>query len=90
MRSGFRRVYLVVIVVAAALAAGAAVLHAQSAQKRLTLDDIYDPATQVNFSGAVPQTEWFDDDTYLMRRRGTPATRSPFVTSLLMMHLPFR
>ncbi|HET9268145.1 MAG TPA: S9 family peptidase [Vicinamibacterales bacterium] len=69
MTSGSRRVYLAVAVV---LAAGAAVLHAQSAQKRLTLDDIYDPSTQVNFSGAVPQTEWFDDDTYLMRRRGTP------------------
>src|SRR6187402_2440277 len=69
MRAGLPRVYLAVAV---ALAAGAAILHAQSAQKRLTLDDIYDPSTQVNFSGAVPQTEWFDDDTYLMRRRGTP------------------
>jgi dipeptidyl-peptidase 4 len=50
----------------------AATLQAQSGLKRLTLDDIYNPSTQVNFSGSVPQTEWFDDDTYLMRRRGTP------------------
>ena len=69
MRSRLSRVSLVV---AMALAAGAAVLQSQSAQKRLTLDDIYEPSTQVNFSGAVPQTEWFDDGTYLMRRRGTP------------------
>ena len=49
-----------------------ATLNSQGGQKRLTLDDIYDPATQVSFSGSPSQTEWFDDETYLVRRRGTP------------------
>ena len=61
--------------VALALACGAAGLDAQDGQKRLTLDDIYDPRTQVSFSGSPPQTAWFDNDTYLVRRRGTPWRR---------------
>ena len=52
-----------------ALAYAAAALQAQGAQKRLTLDDIYDPQARVNFSGAAAPTEWFDDDTYLVGRR---------------------
>jgi dipeptidyl-peptidase-4 len=60
------------VVLALAYAYGGAALSAQNGQKRLTLDDIYDPRTQVSFSGAAAQTEWFDDDTYLVRRRGMP------------------
>ena len=54
------------------LACGAGTLLAQDGLKRLTLDTIYDPNTLVNFSGAPPQTAWFDNDTYLVRQRGTP------------------
>src|SRR5688500_16023750 len=62
----------VVVVVAVALAYGAASLVAQGGQKRLTLNDIYEPGMQVSFSGSPAQTEWFDDATYLVRQRGTP------------------
>ena len=73
MATGFLRSGVAGAAVALALAYGAAALLAQGGQKRLTLDDIYDPQTQVSFSGAAPQTDWFDDDTYLVRRRGAPA-----------------
>ena len=56
--------------VAIALAFGAAALLAQSGQKPLSLDVIFAPGTQVNFSGFPQQTAWLDDDTYLVRRPG--------------------
>jgi dipeptidyl-peptidase-4 len=57
-------------VFAIALACGAVALHGQSAQRPLTLDVIYEPGTQVSFSGFPSQTAWLDDDTYLVRRPG--------------------
>src|SRR5436190_10573016 len=64
-------------ITAAALASliawGAASLEAQSALKPLSLDVIYEPGTQVNFSGFPQQTAWLDDDTYLVRRPGSGA-----------------
>jgi dipeptidyl-peptidase 4 len=54
------------------LVCAAGTLVAQDGLKRLTLDAIFDPNTLVNFSGTPPQTAWFDNDTYLVRQRGTP------------------
>jgi dipeptidyl-peptidase-4 len=65
-KGGFRSAVLALV-----LGCGAVALDAQSGQKRLTLDDIYDPRTQVSFSGAASQTDWFDDDTYMVRSRGS-------------------
>jgi dipeptidyl-peptidase 4 len=62
------RVARSVSAVALMLVCGVAALQAQPAQKRLSLDAIYDPQTRVNFSGATPQTAWLDDTTYLVRR----------------------
>lgn len=40
-------------------------------QKRLTLDDIYDPIQRVNFSGApAPDITWLDDARYVLARSG--------------------
>jgi dipeptidyl-peptidase-4 len=70
MTTGFSRRARAGGALALVFACGVIALDAQSGQKRLTLEDIYDPRTQVGFSGAAPQTDWFDDDTYLVRRRG--------------------
>ena len=59
------------VAMAIALAWGAAAVTAQSGLKPLSLDVIYEPGTQVNFSGFPPQTAWLDDDTYLVRRPGS-------------------
>lgn len=51
-----------------AIAVALAVLAASpaAAQRALTLDDIYDPARRINFSGSVPPTiSWLDDSRYL-------------------------
>ena len=52
----------------AALSANPAGVLAQS--RSLTLDDIYDPATRVNFGGnPVPAMTWIDDVRYLVAQR---------------------
>ena len=70
MPTGFLRRTVAVV----ALACGVATLQAQTAQKRLTLDAIYDPQTRANFSGAPAPTGWFDDQTYLTSRRQSGGT----------------
>jgi len=60
----------VALACAIGLACGAAALHGQSGQKPLSLDVIYTPGAQVNFSGFTQQTAWLDDDTYLVRQPG--------------------
>lgn len=43
-------------------------------QKRLTLDDLYDPQKRVDFSGSVPMgLVWLDDTSYLWARMPRPA-----------------
>ncbi|MEP6719557.1 MAG: S9 family peptidase [bacterium] len=39
---------------------------AQSQQKLLTIDDIFDPAKRVNFSGTVPSIRWLKDGTHYL------------------------
>src|SRR5262245_15246801 len=51
----------------AALVLFAAAVSAQ--QRMLTIDDIYDPATRVNFSGTpTGEISWIDDSHYLIAR----------------------
>ena len=38
----------------------------QSQQKLLTIDDIFDPAKRVNFSGTVPTIRWLKDGTHYL------------------------
>lgn len=46
-------------------------------QKRLTLDDIYDPVKRVNFSGSPPTVvAWLDEYHYLLRRTDPQTRRS--------------
>jgi dipeptidyl-peptidase-4 len=46
---------------------------AAAQQRQLTLDDIYDPAGRINFSGNVPSTlTWMDASRYVMAQQ-TPA-----------------
>jgi dipeptidyl-peptidase 4 len=72
-RSGFGARLVVGTLAVAIVATGlAAVVGAQATLKPLSLGTIYDPDTRVNFSGAVPQASWLDDDTYLLRRIGAP------------------
>jgi dipeptidyl-peptidase 4 len=59
------------LAVAIAVTGVAAVVSAQAPLRSLSIGAIYDPETRVDFSGAVPQTTWLDDNTYLLRRGGT-------------------
>src|SRR5882762_4470089 len=36
-------------------------------QKLLTIDDIFDPAKKVNFSGSVPAIKWLKDGTHYLQ-----------------------
>jgi dipeptidyl-peptidase-4 len=57
------------------LIATLATLDAQVGSRRLTVEDIYGPTRQINFSG-TPETgiSWLDARTYLTRRRGAGGT----------------
>ena len=41
-------------------------LHALAQQKLLTIDDIFDPAKRVNFSGTVPNIRWLKDGKHYL------------------------
>jgi len=41
-------------------------LPAHSQQKLLTIDDIYDPAKKINFSGTVPNIRWLKDGRHYL------------------------
>src|SRR6266545_695920 len=41
-------------------------LHALAQQKLLTIDDIFDPAKRVNFSGTVPNIRWLKDGRHYL------------------------
>ena len=62
MKPTARRVCFAWLVLTVALFVPAA----QAQQKLLTLDDLYDPQTRVDFTGSVPLiVGWLDDSTYL-------------------------
>jgi dipeptidyl-peptidase-4 len=41
-------------------------LHALAQQKLLTIDDIFDPAKRINFSGTVPNIRWLKDGKHYL------------------------
>ena len=48
---------------------------AEAQQRLLTIDDIYDPATRVNFSGNSPvDARWMDATHYLLPRAANGGT----------------
>lgn len=56
-----RRSFLFAILFATVLA-----LPTIAQQKQLTIDDIFDPAKRVNFSGNVPSVRWLKDGTHYL------------------------
>jgi len=53
---------------------------AQAQEKLLTINDIYDPQTRVNFSGNVPQIlSWLNDGVHYLQRNTADAASAPLL-----------
>ena len=52
-------------------------LPALAQQKLLTIDDIFDPAKRVNFSGSVPTIRWLKDGTHYLQANDPARTVLP-------------
>lgn len=52
-------------------------LPAHSQQKLLSIDDIYDPAKKINFSGSVPNIRWLKDGRHYLLANDSAKTEVP-------------
>ena len=52
-------------------------LPALAQQKLLTIDDIFDPAKRVNFSGSVPNIRWLKDGAHYLQSNDPAKTNLP-------------